>query len=262
MPDEAPCTLIGRVQGSETPWEFIFAKPNVIGSGSLSPGAMARATYYYIRSFENEFRCACGGREATTRTSRNVEVGTIEEENQQFFPVLIWSVSIPGVGGFAGEVAIEVAQRVLGGIDNVLGWLDPKAVKARAEELLGTPTITETRAEAAPVAICGTYIRTTSEVLRPWPPEGETLPPPTPEEEEAARIAREIRGMKGSIMEWFERWLRTIREMLGDRDPQVREEGRRQLEALKRELDRLLEIWREILRDLEAAKDTAGHSGH
>ena len=137
---ERACTLVKRVAGSESSWTYIFAKPNVIGS-SLAPGAMARPTYYYIRSFQNEFLCECGGKSATVYVANNFEIGTIEEPNLQVFPVATISISIPGVGGLLGEVAAELVEqlralRLLAGNASAAALLPPARAGEHADDLV------------------------------------------------------------------------------------------------------------------------------
>jgi hypothetical protein len=257
---ERACTLVKRVAGSESSWTYIFAKPNVIGS-SLAPGAMARPTYYYIRSFQNEFLCECGGKSATVYVANNFEIGTIEEPNLQVFPVATISISIPGVGGLLGEVAIEAAQRIFGSLSTAIGWLDPAAVKARGESLLGNPTVVEMKAENPPIAVCGDHIRMATGVEEEWPPAGESVPPPSPEEEAAWRALSRMRQMNDELMSFLKRWLKTIIEMLQSRDGKVRERGRHQLETLLEILNRLLRILHDSSESAEETQEGANQAG-
>ena len=241
-------------------WTYIFASPTVLGS-SMSPGQMARPTYYYIRSFQNEFLCECGGKSATVYTDNNLEIGTIEEANQQVFAVATVSISIPGIGSMATRVAIEVAQRIFGSLSSAIGWLEPDAVKARGESLLGDPSIVEMQAEPAPTAVCGDHIRMSTGVEEDWPEQGEPVPPPSPEEERAWALIIGLRDMRGELMDDLRRWLEQILEMLESRDERVRERGRRQLESLGRVIDRLLEITRETEHEAESVNEDAEAAG-
>jgi hypothetical protein len=246
MAEEQPCRLVARVKDSEGPWEYMFASATSLGA-SLAVGQVARPTYYYIRSYRLDYRCECGGRSATVFTDNNFEVGTIVEPSSQVFATANVAVVLPiALSGAATQVAISVAENALGGVSVAVGWLEPEAVAARARELLGDPVIEQTRNEPVPVAVCGNHIRHHTGVIVQWPAVGETVPPPTDEEEDSWRLAREVQHMGSEFGRLFEQWARQIRDMLQDRDPEVRERGRRQLEDLRRQLERLIRIFREL----------------
>lgn len=178
MADEKKCTLKGRVAGSEGNWTYLYAQPSLRGS-SLSPGQMAKPTFYYIRSFQNEFTCSCGGKTTTVITDDNFEVGTIDEPNLQIFAVAVVQLSIPAIGNAASKLALTVAKRIFRNINTASGWVNPAALSARANAVLGSPTIISTKQEEAPIAMCGKAIKMATGVMKDWPPEGEKLPPPT-----------------------------------------------------------------------------------
>ena len=251
---EQPCTLIDRVPDSESDWEYIFAEPIGLG-GSLSVGQPARPLFYYMRSYDLRYHCACGGKEAEVIVRNNFEIGTIEEPSLQPYMTASVSISMPaGLGSAATQIAIGVAEAVFGSLSSTIGWLEPEAVKARAEELLGDPDVVETKPAEVPVAVCGDHIRYGSGVKKDWPAQGEVLPPPTPEEEEAVRIQIELASLRGRFGRLIERWAEQIRDMLRSADEATRERGRRQLEQLRRTIDRILEILREMA---EEAQDAA-----
>jgi hypothetical protein len=225
----------------------MYASATTLGA-SLAAGQIARPTYYYIRPYRLEYLCECGGRSATVFTDNNFEIGTIVEPGSQVFAAVNVSVMTPAVlsSHAAAQVAISVAEGILGGPGGAVGWLEPDAVAARAREVLGDPVIEQTRNEPAPVAVCGNHVRHHTGVIVQWPPLGETVPPPTDEEEDSWRLARDVQRMSAEFGRLFEQWARQIRDMLKDRDPDVRERGRRQLEDLRRQLERLDEIFREL----------------
>jgi hypothetical protein len=150
------------------------------------------------------------------------------------------------LSGAAAQVAISVAENALGGVSAAVGWLEPEAVAARARELLGDPVIQETRNEPAPVAVCGDHIRHHTGVIAEWPEAGDTVPPPTDEEEDAWRLAREVQRTASEFGRLFEEWALGIRELLQSRDPKLRARGRRQAEDLQRQIERLIEIFRNL----------------
>jgi hypothetical protein len=225
----------------------MYASATTLGA-SLAAGQAARPTYYYIRPYTLEYLCECGGRSATVFTDNNFEIGTIVEPSSQIFMAVNVSVIVPASlsSSAMAEVALSVAESALGGFSGAVGWLEPEAVAARAREVLGDPVIEQTRNDPAPVAVCGNHIRHHSGVIVQWPSVGETVPPPTDEEEDSWRLAREVQRMSSEFGRLFEQWARQIRDMLKDRDPDVRERGRRQLDDLRRQLERLTEIFREL----------------
>lgn len=260
MAEERACTVVGRVNGSEGPWQYAFAKPVSLG-GSLSVRQTARPIYYYIRSFQVEYLCECGGKSARVFTDNNFEIGTIQEPELQVFMTANVSIAMPvALGSMATQVLVGVAEGALGSVSGPVGWLDPEAVKARAEELLGEPVVEQTRNEQPPpIAVCGDHIRHPTGVVIQWPPAGQVVPPPTEEEEMQWRLHSEVTRMGHEFGVLFERWALDILAMLEDRDPRVRERGRQQAEALRQTIERLMEMFRRLS---ESVGDANGNNGH
>lgn len=257
MPNEQPCSVQSRVDGSEGAWTYLFSGSTDLGS-SLSVGTQAEPRHYYIRSFQQELVCRCGGKKAIVITNDNYEIGAISDHDQSFTVAKV-DLTFPALGGLAAQVAIGVAERVLGpSLD--LGWLEGDAVKARAESVLGQPEpdIVEVRPEEpAPVAVCGDHIRLASGYEMEWPGEDQvvSLPTMTPEEARAWKLKREMERTGLDVLKWLARWLEQIRDMLRSDDEEVREEGERQLERLKQMLDRILNVLRRFEHDAEELRD-------
>ncbi len=258
MAEERACTVVQRVDGSEGPWQYAFAKPVSLGI-SLSVGQAARPIYYYIRSFQVEYLCECGGKSARVLTDNNFEIGTIPEPGLQVFMTANVAISMPvALGSAATQVLVGVAEGALGSVSGAVGWLNPEALKARAEELLGEPAIEQTRNEQPPpIAVCGDHIRHPTGVIIQWPPPGQVVPPPTEEEEMQWRLHSEVWTMGHEFGILYERWAESIVAMLEDRDPRVRERGRQQAEALRLTIERLREIFRQLSESVDNADD--GH---
>jgi hypothetical protein len=260
MADERPCTIVRRVPGSESAWIYVFAKPVSLG-GSLSVGQTARPVYYYMRNFQLEYLCECGGKSASVFTDNNFEIGSINEPDLQVFMTANVAISMPAaLGSAATQVLVGVAEAVLGSVSGAVGWLEPDAVKARGEELLsGEPTIQQTINETSPVAVCGDHIRHHTGVIVQWPPVGDPVPPPTEEEEATWRLHWEVSHMQHEFGSLYEKWARQILVLLEDRDPKVQERGRLQAEALRQTIERLTEIFRQLAESVDQAANNSGH---